>query len=78
MAKYLLAATPMPGHADPVIAAAAGLVARGHEVVVHTGSLFRAAVERSNAAFVPLARDIDVDYRDIDSLFPALQTRKAA
>ena len=70
MAKYLLAATPMPGHADPVIAAAAGLVARGHEVVVHTGSLFRAAVERSNAAFVPLARDIDIDYRDIDSRFP--------
>jgi UDP:flavonoid glycosyltransferase YjiC (YdhE family) len=70
MAKYLLAATPMPGHADPVIAAAAGLVARGHEVVVHTGSLFRAAVERSNAGFVPLAPEIDIDYRDIDSRLP--------
>ena len=70
MAKYLLAATPMPGHADPVIAAAAGLVARGHEVVVYTGSLFRAAAERSNAGFVPLAPEIDIDYRDIDSRFP--------
>ncbi len=70
MAKYLAAATPMPGHADPVIAAAAGLVARGHEVVIHTGSLFRASVERAGARFVPLAPEIDIDYRDIDARFP--------
>jgi UDP:flavonoid glycosyltransferase YjiC (YdhE family) len=70
MAKYLAAATPMPGHADPVIAAAAGLVARGHEVVIHTGSLFRAAVQRAGARFVPLASEIDIDYRDIDARFP--------
>ena len=70
MAKYLLAATPMPGHADPVIAAAHGLAARGHDVVVQTGSLFRGAVERAGAGFVPLAVEIDIDYRDLNTRFP--------
>jgi UDP:flavonoid glycosyltransferase YjiC (YdhE family) len=70
MAKYLLAATPMPGHVDPVIAVAAGLVARGHEVIVHTGSLFRGAAERTATGFIPLAPDVDIDYRDIDARFP--------
>jgi MGT family glycosyltransferase len=60
----------MPGHVEPVIAAAAGLVARGHEVVFHTGSLFQAQVERTGARFVPLFSAIDIDYRDIDKQFP--------
>lgn len=70
MTKYLLAATPMPGHADPVIAAAAGLAARGHDVLVHTGSLFRGAVERAGARFVPLDPAIDLDYRNLHERFP--------
>ncbi len=70
MAKYLLAATPMPGHADPVIAIAGGLCARGHEVVVHTGSVFKPAVVRSGARFMPLAPEVDIDYRTIDARFP--------
>lgn len=60
----------MPGHVEPVIAAAAGLAARGHEIVFHTGSLFRAQVERAGARFVPLLPEIDIDYRDIDTKFP--------
>ncbi len=70
MAKYLLAATPIPGHADPILTIAAGLRARGHEVVVHTGSAFGPAVARGGARFVPLAPEVDIDYREIDARFP--------
>jgi len=70
VARYLLAATPIPGHANPVITVAGGLSARGHEVVVHTGSVFAPAVARSGARFVPLAPEIDIDYRTIDARFP--------
>lgn len=70
MARFVLAATPIPGHVEPVVAAAAGLTARGHEVVLHTGSTFRAQVERAGARFMPLRPEIDFDYRDIDKRFP--------
>jgi len=70
MANYLLAATPMPGHADPIIAAARALTQRGHQVIIHTSSLFKAASERAGATFSPLATEIDIDYRDLNTRFP--------
>ena len=70
MAHYVLAAPPMPGHADPVIEVAAGLVRRGHRVKVVTGRLFHQRVLGVGAEFVPLPHAADIDYRDIDARFP--------
>ncbi len=52
MARFLIAATSVPGHVFPLLAVSQHLVSRGHEVVVHTGSLFRDRVEATGARFV--------------------------
>ena len=70
MARYLLAASALPGHVDPIVGIARGLVAQGHGVMVHTGQLFAAQVERAGAQFAPIDPAIDVDYRALDTLFP--------
>jgi len=74
MGNYVLAATPLPGHADPVIEVAAGLVQRGHRAKIVTGRLFRDRVQGVNAEFVPLPHAADIDYRDIDARFPERAT----
>ncbi|MFT3859273.1 MAG: glycosyltransferase [Aquabacterium sp.] len=68
--RLLFAATPMPGHVAPLLGAARGLVERGHEVIFQTGSVFREAVERIGARFVPLHEEVDIDWRHIDERFP--------
>jgi len=70
MARFLIAATAVPGHVAPLLAVAQDLVKRGHEVVVHTGSLFRERAEATGAAFVPFRAEIDIDYRRLDERFP--------
>ncbi|MET7768309.1 nucleotide disphospho-sugar-binding domain-containing protein [Nocardia sp. NPDC005366] len=47
MARYLLAASPIPGHVTPMIAVAADLRRRGHEIALLTGAAFRPAVVRA-------------------------------
>lgn len=76
MARFLIAATSVPGHVLPMLAVAEHLVRRGHEVVVHTGSLFRERAEATGARFVPFRPQIDIDYRKIDERFP--ERRKIA
>ncbi|WP_433492758.1 glycosyltransferase [Nocardia grenadensis] len=44
MARYLFAATPIPGHVGPMLALAVELQRRGHEVRFLTGALFRDTV----------------------------------
>ncbi|MDA8455108.1 glycosyltransferase [Acidovorax sp. GBBC 3334] len=70
MARYLLAATALPGHVLPILAVARYLVGLGHEVRVHTGSLFRTRAEATGASFTPLLPGIDHDYRELDQLYP--------
>jgi MGT family glycosyltransferase len=70
MARLLVAVTAVPGHALPLLMAVRHLVDRGHEVVVHTGSLFRARAEEAGACFVPFCPEIDHDYRRLDDHFP--------
>jgi MGT family glycosyltransferase len=70
MARFLIAATSLPGHVLPMLAVAQHLIRRGHEVVVHTGSLFRERAEATGAQFVPFRPQIDIDYRKIDERFP--------
>ncbi|WCM93026.1 glycosyltransferase [Acidovorax sp. NCPPB 2350] len=70
MARYLLAATGLPGHVMPMLAVARHLVQLGHEVRVHTASLFRARVEGTGASFDSFLPSIDFDYRELDQRFP--------
>ena len=44
MARFLLSAMPFTGHVAPMLALAETLVARGHDVRVHTGSAFVVSV----------------------------------
>ena len=76
MARFLIAATSVPGHVLPLLAVAQHLVNRGHEAVVHTGSLFRDKAEATGARFVPFHPEIDIDYRQLDERFP--ERRKIA
>ncbi|MGJ7605116.1 glycosyltransferase [Variovorax sp. LT1R20] len=73
MARYLIAATALPGHVLPMLAIAQHLVKQGHEVRVHTASQFRAQAEATGATFTPFERAIDFDYRDLDKRFPERQ-----
>ena len=49
MARFLLSAMPFTGHVAPMLALAETLVARGHDVRVHTGSAFAAKADRKRA-----------------------------
>src|SRR4051812_36685987 len=54
MLRCLISTMPAAGHVAPAIPVATALVARGHEVVWHTGPEFAAAVEATGARFTPL------------------------
>jgi MGT family glycosyltransferase len=70
VATYLLAANPIHGHVGPVLQVARGLVARGHDVTVLTGSRFVGAVGESGAAFRPLLGGADYDDREPATYLP--------
>src|SRR3979409_1540567 len=76
MARFLIAATSVPGHVFPLLSVSEHLVNRGHEVVVYTGSLFRERAEATGARFVAFRPGIDIDYRRLDERFP--ERRKIA
>ena len=63
MSHYLIASVPIHGHVSPLLAAAAGLVARGHTVRFLTGARFSEVVERTGSAFVALPAEADYDDR---------------
>ena len=52
--RVLLGAFGDPGHAFPVIALGAELVARGHEVGIETWTRWREPAEAAGMAFSPL------------------------
>jgi len=70
MARYLIAATALPGHVLPMLAIAQHLVGLGHEVRVHTASPFRAQAEATGATFTAFEPAIDFDHRQLDERFP--------
>src|ERR1700687_2119864 len=70
MARFLIAATSVPGHVFPLLAVSQHLVSRGHEVVVYTGKLFRERAEATGARFAAFRPEIDTDYRHLDERFP--------
>ncbi len=63
MSQYLIASVPIHGHVTPLLAVAAGLVERGHDVRFLTGSRFSSAVETTGSTFVALPEDADYDDR---------------
>lgn len=73
MARFLLAATPFAGHVVPMTGLARALLARGHEVLFHTGSTQEERVTRSGAAFVPWRQAQDFDDARLEEAFPRLR-----
>lgn len=78
MARYLIAATALPGHVLPMLAIAQHLVGLGHEVRVHTASQFKAQAEAAGATFTAFEPSIDYDYRQLDQRFPERQRLSSA
>ena len=76
MAKMLLSAMPFTGHVAPLLAIAAALAGRGHEVRVYTGAAFRPAVEDVGARWIGWRRAPDFDENDLPATFPRLVGRK--
>ena len=70
MGRYLLASTPLQGHVTPVLAVAAALAGRGHEVTVCTGARFASAVASTGSGFRPLPAAADFDDRRLESEVP--------
>jgi UDP:flavonoid glycosyltransferase YjiC (YdhE family) len=54
MARYLLAATPVPGHVAPMASIGAHLASRGHQVTMLTGPRFAARTQEAGMSFLPL------------------------
>jgi MGT family glycosyltransferase len=72
--KFLIASTPSPGHLNPLLAIARGLLDDGHDVTIMTGSAFRARIEASGATFRAFPAGADFDPNDILALAPELKT----
>jgi MGT family glycosyltransferase len=70
MARYLIAATALPGHVLPMLAIAQHLAGLGHEVRFHSASQFQAQAEAAGATFTAFEPAIDFDYRQLDQRYP--------
>jgi UDP:flavonoid glycosyltransferase YjiC (YdhE family) len=68
--KVLLAATPLPGHLNPILSIGRMLVAHGHEVVLNTATSMGGRAANIGARFVPFLPPADLDLRDMDAAFP--------
>jgi MGT family glycosyltransferase len=68
--QFIFASTPARGHVNPILSVACLLAARGHEIVVTTGSAYRKDVEALGLRFVPLDPDADLNMSDLGALIP--------
>ncbi|MEV6073002.1 nucleotide disphospho-sugar-binding domain-containing protein [Nocardia sp. NPDC052001] len=73
MARYLVAASPIPGHVTPMLTLAADLRRRGHQVRLLTGARFRETAAAQGIPFVTLdahtmATPTDVPHRHLPGL----------
>jgi UDP:flavonoid glycosyltransferase YjiC (YdhE family) len=67
---------PFAGHVGPLRPVAAELVARGHDVRVHTGRRYAEAFEAAGATVVTWRAAADFDEHDLAATFPAVQAGK--
>ncbi|MCW2984586.1 MAG: hypothetical protein JWR63_2156 [Conexibacter sp.] len=79
MSRLLIATLPADGHLSPLLPLARELTARGHDVFWHTGARYRAKVEATGAAYLPMIDAWDIDAGNLDAQFPGrAQTRGLA
>ncbi|MGO4211828.1 glycosyltransferase [Terriglobus sp. 2YAB30_2] len=70
MKHVVIAATPVPGHFNPMMAVAQHLAANGYRITVLTGEIYRDCVETAGLGYVPLAGAANYDMRYQDVYFP--------
>lgn len=70
MAHILIAATPAPGHVNPMMIVAEHLRSLGHSICFLSGSRFKERAENLGLEFVPLQGKADIDHDRLDELFP--------
>jgi MGT family glycosyltransferase len=70
MANILVAATPAPGHVNPMLSVARHLSSLGHSITFLSGRLFRDQAVALGFQFVPFTGKADFDYRRMDEEFP--------
>lgn len=70
MPSVIVAAPPYTGELQPLLQVAEGLVQRGHQVTVLTGSRFDEKVAATGARFVALTGAADFDDRHLAQAFP--------
>ncbi len=68
--RFLFVTVPVSGHVSPALPIARQLVGRGHEVRWYTSSRFQDNIEATGARFIPFQAARDIDYHNINELFP--------
>lgn len=70
MARVLLPVMPFAGHVTPLLAVAAELVRRGHDVVAYTGAKYGPRFTAVGAGWEPWRQARDFDDADLAATFP--------
>ena len=70
MANILVAASPAPGHFNPMLSVAKHLSSIGHSITFLSGSLFRDQAVALGFRFVPLSGKAGFNYMRLDEEFP--------
>jgi MGT family glycosyltransferase len=70
MANILVAASPAPGHVNPMLSIAQHLFSIGHSITFLSGELFRDKAVALGFRFVPLSGKANFNYMRIDEEFP--------
>ena len=68
--RFLFITIPVTGHTSPLLPVAKKLVGLGHEVRWYTGSRFRQRIEGTGATYIPYNKTRDLDYSNLNELFP--------
>lgn len=75
MSRILVTVMPFAGHVAPVGAVVSELIARGHDVVVYTGSRYTSRFEKLGARSIPWIHAPDFDEHDLQATFPEVGRR---
>lgn len=64
--KILIAATPLTGHVNPLLAIGGAAAARGDEILVLSDEMFRMKVEAAGLRFAPYADNHSAEFRETE------------
>jgi MGT family glycosyltransferase len=70
VSKILCVTAPVTGHVLPLLPLVKKLVERGHDVRWYTSARFQSKIEATGARFLRFQNVKDVDYHDLNGLFP--------